>query len=62
MVNPDFRLTVITQDDPDNRILECALEAGAEYLITGDHHLLNLQIYQDIKVVNPAAFLKIIQA
>ena len=45
LINPDFRLAVITQDDPDNRILECALKAGAEYIITGDHHLLNLQIY-----------------
>ena len=59
LVNPDFRLAVITQDDPDNRILECALKAKAEYIITGDHHLLNLQIYQDIKIVNPATFLKI---
>ena len=33
-------------DDPDNRILECALEAGADHIVTGDRHLLKLRNYE----------------
>ena len=37
----------VVADDPDNRILECALEAGADFLITGDKHLLKLRNYEN---------------
>ena len=37
----------ILKDEPDNRILECALLADADMIITGDHHLLSLKRYQD---------------
>lgn len=59
LLNPDFRLSVIAHDDQDNRILECALKAGADYIITGDRHLLSLHIYQGVSIVNPATFLKL---
>jgi uncharacterized protein len=29
-------ITVIEADDPDNRLLECAAAAGADYLVTGN--------------------------
>lgn len=41
VLKPDKRLTVLA-DDPDNRILECAVEAHAEAIVTGDRHLLDL--------------------
>jgi len=53
IVHPKNRLTVVA-DDPDNRILECALEAQAKNIITGDHHLLDLQAYRGIKIWTPA--------
>ena len=53
-------LTVIP-DDPDNRILECALEAQADFIISGDKHLLNLRNYQGIKIVTPVEFLESFQ-
>ena len=36
-------LLKVLSDDPDNRILECALKAGADFLVTGDKHLLKLR-------------------
>jgi predicted nucleic acid-binding protein len=53
-------LTVIA-DDPDNRILECALKAQADLIISGDKHLLNLRNYQGIKMVTPGEFLESLQ-
>jgi len=58
-VNPKTRISVIV-DDPDNRILECAVEGQANLIISGDHHLLDLKDFGGIKIVNPAMFLDII--
>jgi len=57
MVHPKERLEVIA-DDPDNRILECAVEGHAEFIISGDKHLLNLKAYQGIAIVTPVDFLE----
>lgn len=44
-------------DDPDNRILECALAAKADLIVTGDKHLLKLKNYQGIGIVRVADLL-----
>lgn len=53
-------LKVVT-DDPDNRILECALEAGANFLVTGDKHLLKLKGYKNFKIIKLSTFLLTLQ-
>jgi putative PIN family toxin of toxin-antitoxin system len=58
-INPKTRVSVIA-DEPDNRILECALEGQADFIISGDHHLTDLGNYQGIKIVDPATFLLLI--
>jgi hypothetical protein len=58
-VNPKNRISVIV-DDSDNRILECAEEGRADFIISGDHHLTDLKNYQGIKIVAPATFLALI--
>ncbi len=57
-VNPSETIDVVLEDPDDNRILECAVEAGANYIITGDSHLLKLSRYLNIEVLNAAAFLE----
>ena len=56
-VNPSETIDVVLEDPDDNRILECAVEAGANYIITGDFHLLKLRWYRNIGVVNVVGFL-----
>lgn len=52
------RLTLhILKDEPDNRILECAMAAQAEYLVTGDRHLLALEHHAGITMISLANFL-----
>ena len=58
-VDPKNRISVI-DDDPDNRILECAVEGQADFIISGDHHLTDLKNYQGIKIVAPSTFLALI--
>ena len=46
----------IVRDPEDNKILESAVEAGAEYLVTRDNDLLSLESYGDVEIVNPSQF------
>lgn len=45
-------------DEPDNRIIECAMEAKAEFIVTGDKHLLSLKHFQDIDIISLSGFLE----
>ena len=44
-------------DEPDNRILECAIAAQAEFVVSGDRHLLALKHHGDITMIPLADFL-----
>ena len=48
-------------DDPDNRILECALKAKADFLVSGDKHLLKLKRYENCEIIKLSVFLRILQ-
>jgi uncharacterized protein len=41
----------VVEDEPDNRILECAIAAGASAVVTGDRHLLALKNYRGIGIM-----------
>jgi len=59
IVTPQKRVKVIKNDDPDNRVLECAVEGNADFIVSGDKkHLLPLQYYDDIPIITTAAFLE----
>lgn len=47
-------------DDPDNRILECAVEGNADFIVSGDHHLLDLQSFRGIRILKARDFLDVI--
>ena len=58
IVNPSERIQVIKDDPTDNMFLECAIEARANFLISGDKHLLALGQFRFVKIVTPADFLQ----
>ncbi len=51
----------IKEDSDDNKFLDCAMAAGAEYIISGDGHLLKLKEFGGIKIVSPADFIGLIK-
>lgn len=57
VVNPSEPVSVVHEDEPDNRILECAIASGADTIVTGDRHLLKLGRFRDIAIVRPREFL-----
>ncbi len=56
-VAPTERLNVVPDDDDDNRVLECAVAANCEYVVTGDSDLLRIGSYRDIEIVRVSEFL-----
>ena len=55
-VKPRRRLRVV-KDEPDNRILECALTGRAEVIVTGDHSLLALGEYKGVRIIRLREYL-----
>jgi putative PIN family toxin of toxin-antitoxin system len=58
VIHPGPARLRVVRDPTDNRILECALAAQAEYLVTGDRDLLALGSYEAIAIVTPGEFLR----
>jgi len=56
IVAPKRRLRVV-KDDPDNRILECAVAGRAQVIVTGDKALLALKMYEKVRILNLREYL-----
>ena len=62
VLDPPSSADLIPQSHPDNRILDCAMSARADYLVTGDRkHLLPLGEYEGVKILRAPDFLKILE-
>ena len=48
----------VCRDPDDNKFLEAAIAAGAEYVVTGDKDLRSLDEYQGVKIRFPVEFLR----
>ncbi len=57
VVSPRITLSVSTDPD-DNRIIECAVEAGSDFIISDDKHLLKIGSFQGIAILRPVNFLQ----
>jgi putative PIN family toxin of toxin-antitoxin system len=51
------RLSVVKDDPDDDKFVECAVKLGADYIISGDRALLNIEKYKGIKILSPKEFL-----
>lgn len=58
LVSPTSQISVC-RDEDDNRVLECALDGGVDYIVTGDSDLLDLESFEGIKIVNVSDFLQL---
>ena len=60
IVEPTTTVNLL-EDEPDNRFLEVALEAGADYIVTGDRGLLDLGSFEGTEIIRPASFLSVLE-
>ena len=50
VVQPEAKIDIL-KDEPDNRILECAVSGNADAIVTGDKAILKLKKYRKIKII-----------
>jgi putative PIN family toxin of toxin-antitoxin system len=55
LVEPEAVPAVIAADPDDDQVLACAAAGQADYIVSGDPHLLNLREYRGIRILSPAA-------
>lgn len=52
MIEPGVSRHTVAEDVNDTPILRAALEAGADYLVTNDRHLLDLNPYEGLRIIS----------
>lgn len=60
LVKPDKFLAPVCRDPDDDKFIETALAGGANYIVSGDKDLLDIGKYQNIRIIKPAEFLKLL--
>lgn len=60
VIRPRSRIHVLA-DEPDNRILECAITAESDFIVTGDRHLLSLKTFRNIVILSLSDFLEMFE-
>ena len=50
----------VSPDPGDDMVLSCAVEGRADFIISGDQDLTELNVYEGIRIVTPAGFLKLL--
>lgn len=61
VVTPKIKLKVVKENHSDNKVLGCAMVADADYIVTGDKHLLNLKSFEKTKIVTSSDFLRAVK-
>ena len=60
LVKIDNKLRVIPADPDDDKVVECAHVAKADFIVSGDRHLLDLENYQEIPILRATTFLELV--
>lgn len=47
----------VIEDPDDDKFIDLALFAGADYIVSGDHHLLNMKQVKDIEIISVIEYL-----
>lgn len=53
MTKTEEKLSVITRDPNDNKVLECAVSGKADLIVSSDQDLIKLKKFQNIAIVHP---------
>jgi putative PIN family toxin of toxin-antitoxin system len=60
-VEGNLRLKAVAEDPDHDKYVAAALEGSAQFVVTGDAHLLALEVYEEIRMVTPRAFLALLE-
>lgn len=60
-VTPDMHIKIIETDPSDNKFLEAAIFGQAQYVVSGDNHLLELKSYKGVSVITAREFISTLE-
>jgi putative PIN family toxin of toxin-antitoxin system len=60
LIPGDLQLCGVAPDPDDDAVVSCAIEGDADYIVSGDAHLVQLEEYEGIRIVTPAAFVRVL--
>lgn len=60
VIGPKLEENVVKEDKKDDKFIECALNAKADIIVSGDDHLLKLKQYKSIKIMTTSDVLKLL--
>ena len=52
---------IVTRDSDDDAVVDCAVESGSQYIVSGDSHLTDMETVHGIAVVSPRRFVEIVE-
>ena len=55
-----FMLSGVAPDPGDDKVISCAVEGQADFIVTGDKKFQRLEAYQKIRIINAESFIKIL--
>jgi putative PIN family toxin of toxin-antitoxin system len=55
-VDPEKKITAVEPDPDDDKFLEAAVAGDVDYLVSGDSHLLDIESFRGIDIVEPRTF------
>ncbi|MDO9289079.1 MAG: putative toxin-antitoxin system toxin component, PIN family [Thermodesulfovibrionales bacterium] len=61
LTEDSYKIQKVKKDPEDNKFIACAIEGEADYIVSGDGHLLNLKHYKGIQIVDANSFLEILE-
>jgi putative PIN family toxin of toxin-antitoxin system len=62
LVLPTESVAVVTDDPDDDAVIEAALAANAEVVVSGDRHLLDLKTFRDTRIMTPASLIEVLSS
>ncbi len=62
IVEPAQLMPVVENDPDDDAVLACALGGDAQFIITGDEHLLSIKQFRDISIMDANQFLNTLRS
>jgi putative PIN family toxin of toxin-antitoxin system len=60
-VYPNRRYQVVVRDPDDDAVVDCAVESGSLYIVSGDTHLTAMDVVQGVTVVTPKQFVDLLK-
>lgn len=62
VIKTKSKFKVVEMDQDDDMFINAVFDGRADYIVSGDHHLLDLKEYRGIKIVTAAEMLGILQS